>query len=129
MPKFKAPFVDLVGLQFDSLEYGVSRCHLEIDDRHMNTNGIVHGGVLFTMADTGMGAAVTSTLEPGERCATIEVKISYLSTVHKGEVVCRSTVTHKTGNFAFIESDLIQDDAVIARATGTFVLSKRPVST
>jgi acyl-coenzyme A thioesterase PaaI-like protein len=39
----------------------------------------VHGGVVGTLVDFAMGGALTSLLGPGERCATLEVKINYLA--------------------------------------------------
>ena len=37
---------------------------LDVDDRHLNPNGIVHGGVVFTLADTAMGRARMAALGP-----------------------------------------------------------------
>ena len=51
---------------------------LEVDDRHLNPNGIVHGGVVFTLADTAMGRATMAVLGDGQICASIEVSVRYL---------------------------------------------------
>ncbi|MFP5487064.1 MAG: PaaI family thioesterase, partial [Acidimicrobiia bacterium] len=35
---------------------GTGTATLEIDERHINPHGTVHGGVMFVMLDTAMGA-------------------------------------------------------------------------
>jgi hypothetical protein len=54
---------------------GGGRCTfaLAVRPEHMNPHGVVHGGVVYTLVDFAMGGALTSLLEPGERCATLEV--------------------------------------------------------
>ncbi len=44
---------------------GAAVAFLEVDDRHLNPNGIVHGGVVFTLADTAMGWATLAVLDDG----------------------------------------------------------------
>jgi len=51
---------------------------LDVSDRHLNPNGVVHGGVVFTLVDTAMGRATMSVLEEGRICASIEVAVRYL---------------------------------------------------
>ena len=52
------PFADLIGLTLDQQGGGSSTFSLSVDDRHLNPHGVVHGAVLYAMADTGMGAAL-----------------------------------------------------------------------
>ena len=82
------PFADLIGLRFEALSAGHSQCALDIGERHRNPNGVAHGAVLYAMADTGMGAALFATLQPGERCATIQITMNYFKPVAAGPVTC-----------------------------------------
>src|SRR5438876_2797723 len=96
MPGRKKPrFINHVGVHVDEAVPGRSRCSLEIKDIHRNGTGVAHGGALFTLADTAMGAALYSSLEQGEICATIEVKIGYFKPVFEGTLVCEATVLNK----------------------------------
>ena len=60
------PFGDLIGLMFTKLEKGYSQCTLNVEKKLMNPHGFLHGGVMYSMADTGMGAALYSLLEENE---------------------------------------------------------------
>lgn len=113
-------FSDLIGLEFTDASEGYSRGTLTVSDRLTNPNGVLHGGVAYTMADSGMGAALQSELAGDERCATIEIKISYLEPVVEGTLTCETTVVRRGGSVAFLESEVCQDGEPVARATGSF---------
>ena len=40
---------------------------------HLNLQGLVHGGILATLADTAMGLAVRTVLQPGRRHVTVQL--------------------------------------------------------
>ncbi|MDS0475768.1 PaaI family thioesterase [Natrinema sp. 1APR25-10V2] len=113
-------FSDLIDLEFVDVDPGYSRGVIETADELLNPNGVLHGGVLYTMADTGMGAALAAMLEEDEQCATIEIKINYLEPVRTGRVTCDTNVLRKGGSVAYLESDISHDGETVARATGTF---------
>lgn len=116
-------FVNHVGLRIVEHAGGESLLTLPIEQHHFNSQGVVHGGALFTLADTGMGAALYPMLAPGEACATIEIKINYFRAVRGGEVVCRSQVVYRGRSTAAIESTLSVGDTVVGKATGTFAIT------
>jgi acyl-CoA thioesterase len=124
------PFGELIGLRFTEFHSGQSRCQIEVSQQHLNPNGVVHGGVVYSMADTGMGAALHSQLGEGEHCATIEIKIVYLKPVTAGTLVCESRVIHRGKSTAVLESDVLNHGQLVARAMGTFsVLKSKPINT
>lgn len=113
-------FSQLVGLDLTEVAPGFSRGVLTVRDELLNPHGTLHGAVFYTMADTGMGAALYPELDPEERCATIEVKINYLRPVESGEVVCETTLVQKGTTVAFFVSELQHDDEIVAHATGSY---------
>ncbi len=124
-PRRRSPFVDLLGLRFTSVRDGLSECMLEVNDRLMNPNRVLHGGIVYSMADTGMGAALHSLLDEGQVCATIEIKIVYLKAVTSGILTCETKVLSKEEDIAVMESDVRNGSHLVARALGTFSIFKR----
>ena len=116
------PFADHVGLRIVEAKDGASRLTLAVQPHHQNSQGIVHGGVFFTLADTGMGAALYSTLAAGQSCATIEVKINYFRAVQAGAIECSSKVVHRGQRIATMESELFAGGELVAKAVGTFAV-------
>lgn len=117
-----SPFADLLGLHFSELRPGFSRCELDAAEHMFNPNGILHGGVIFSMADTGMGAALHVALDAGRHCATIEIKIVYLRPVRRGRLVCDTTLVQKGKRIAVLESEVKNGDKLVAKALGTFAI-------
>jgi acyl-CoA thioesterase len=118
-------FTDLVGLEFTAEREGYSRCRIDVHDDLLNPHDVLHGGVAYTMADTGMGAALYPTLGEGESCATIEIKISYLKPVTDGAVTCETTLLQRGRTVAYLESEIETDDRVVARASGSYSIFDR----
>jgi acyl-CoA thioesterase len=116
------------GLAYTTWEKGYSRCVLKVNDTLLNPYGTVHGGALFTMADSGMGFALVPTLEEGERCASIEVSIVYLKAITSGTLTCDTTVVKRSSNSAVLESEIKSGGQLVAKALGTWVIyrEKRP---
>jgi acyl-CoA thioesterase len=119
------PFANHIGLHFEARGEGTSECSLTIQEHHRNSLGGVHGGVMFSLADTGMGAALYTRLEPDEICVTIEVKINYFKAVRDGTLVCKSTVVYKGRSVANIEASLYESDVLVAKANSSFSIFKR----
>jgi len=115
-------FGDLIGLEFSKLEDGFSQCQLEVKESYLNPHRVVHGGVIYSLADTGMGGALFSSLDSGQRCATLEIKISYFHFVTSGILSCNSKVAQKSRRFGFTESEVFNGERLIAKATGTFAI-------
>jgi len=115
-------FGDLLGLHFSGVKEGSSLCHLEVSENLLNPFKVVHGGVLFALADTGMGAALYSLLKKEEHCSTIEIKINYFKTVSCGTITCESKVVNKGNKIACLEAKIKNEGQLIAAANGTFFI-------
>jgi len=118
------PFAELIGLHFDYGKDGTSRCHLEVNGRLLNPNNVLHGGVIYSMADTGMGHALFTRMEKDELCATIEIKIAYFAAVTSGNLTCDTKLIHKSKNIAALESEIENNNKLVAKAMGTYAIFK-----
>lgn len=115
-------FAALLGVQRTTMADGRARFELEVRPGHLNPHGIVHGGVVYSLADYAMGGALTSRLRPGERCATLEIKINYLAPVSEGTLAAEAQVVERTTRVGVLEARVFAGDRLIALATGTFYI-------
>jgi acyl-CoA thioesterase len=60
---------------------------MEVGERHRNSHGTVHGGALFTLADTAFALASNS---HGVPAAAINAHISYVTAVSEGTLYARA---------------------------------------
>lgn len=117
------PFAALLGITREAAEAGRARFALAVRPEHLNPHGVLHGGVVYSLVDYAMGGALTSRLEPGERCATLEIKINYLAPVTAGGVRADAAVVERTGRVALLEARVHADgDRLVALAIGTFYI-------
>jgi acyl-CoA thioesterase len=118
------PFADLIGLSTSEQRPGYSRCSLTVEDKHLNPHQVVHGAVIYALADTGMGMALYPSLSEGEICATIEIKINYFKPVTTGLLHCTSEVLNRGRTVANIESRVYVGDTLVAQANGNYAIFK-----
>lgn len=123
------PFADLLGLLVTARDDGRARSELTIAPEHLNPHGVVHGAVLFALADTGMGAALYPSLAEGESCATIELKLNFFRPATQGTLVCDSAVVNRGRTIANLESHIRLGDKLVATANGNFaIFPRRPAA-
>ena len=118
------PFGELIGLNFSRCGKGYSQCDLEVNEKLLNPHKVLHGGVIYSMADTGMGGALYSYLDNDELCATIEIKIVYFTAVTSGALTCETRVIHRSKKIATLESEIKNDGRLVAKGLGTFYIFK-----
>jgi acyl-CoA thioesterase len=125
-PRGFNPFADLMGLVVSRPRDGRCRASFTVAAEHLNPNRVAHGGTLYTMADTAMGAAIHSVLERGIGCVTIELKINYLKPVRDGRVSCTAKVVQCGKRVAVVEAEMKNRGVLVAKALGTFAVIPRP---
>ncbi len=109
------PFADLIGFEITARGEGRCTCELVAVERHLNPNGVVHGAVIYALADTGMGGALTSVLE--------EIKINYFRPARMGPLRCETRIIHQGSRTGALDSEVFdENDRLLARATGTFMI-------
>lgn len=121
------PFADLLGFSVTAREPGYCRVELEVTGQHMNPHGLVHGAVLYALADTGMGGALSATLAEDQLCTTVEIKINYFRPWRSGTLRSETRLVNAGRSTAALESDLYDgEDRHLGRALGTFAIVPRP---
>lgn len=115
-----------VGFAVDPSGTGAGVCVVggEVKARHLNINGVVHGGVYATILDTAMGGAVVTTLREDEVTATTSLYIEFLRPAVKGaRVRARGEVVRRGRHLAFVEGNLYDGDGVrLSQAHGTWYI-------
>ena len=93
---------------------------MDVEERHSNPMGTVHGGILCDIADAAMGTAFFSTLEVGESFTTLELKINFLRPFWTGRITARGRVVQRGRTVGMAECDLEDEQGrLIAKASST----------
>lgn len=117
-------YSNLIGMKIVTVHEGIGQVAIAVDERLMHPQMIVHGGVIFTLADTAMSLSLISVFPPGTSVSTIEAKVNYLLPVREGELLAEATITHKGRSIAVTEATVFNivdgERKAVARVLGTF---------
>jgi acyl-CoA thioesterase len=69
------------GVELLDVSPGRAKVQMRVEERHKNSHGTVHGGVIFTLADAAFALASNS---HGVPAAAINAQISYVKSVSDG---------------------------------------------
>lgn len=102
----KAAFIQDVGIYLVDLTPGKCVTGLVVAPRHLQQDGVVHAGVLATMADHTSGAACGSLIAAHEYVLTVEFKINILRAVPAKKLVCEAQVLRPGSRLSVSESSI-----------------------
>lgn len=121
------PLAKFLGMNVETIGVGKGRATVTIDERHHNPNAVAHGGVLFTLIDTSMGAATMSVLDADHYCSTIEIQVRYLRPVLDGDLTVETQVVKPGRRIVHLESRATDGTGrLVATATGSYAVLPIP---
>jgi len=104
---------------------------LRLAKPHTNGRGLIHGGLIAALSDNAMGYSCALVMGWSSSLLTISLSVDFIGSAQVGQWLAVETDVIKTGStICFAQSLVKADDAVIARANGTFrvVPKKEPLS-
>lgn len=114
------PVARLVGFTARVIEPGHTIFELEVDERHHNPMGTLHGGIYCDLADAAMGYAYAAALSEGETFTTLELKINFLKAVRQAKLTAEARTVSAGRNIGYVECDVRDDRGrLVARASST----------
>ena len=93
------------GIELMEVSTGRSKIRMKIEKRHMNGHATVHGGAIFTLADTAFALASNS---HGIPAAAINAHISYVKSATAGSLYAEATessLSPKIATYSVIVTD------------------------
>ncbi|MBN2637907.1 MAG: PaaI family thioesterase [Bacteroidales bacterium] len=119
------PFSQLLGVKLVRFEPGKAEMAMEIDEKHKQQHGFVHGGVISYLADNCLTFAGGSVLGDS---LTVEYKINYLKPAKGEKLIARGSVISSGKTQAVSECKIYSlngnEEKLIAAAQGTIVSVK-----
>lgn len=121
-------FWGLLGLRMLSVDNSHVKLGLTVTESHLNSMGIVHGGVLSSMLDQAMGTLVTA-VKNGQQGVTTNLNITFLSAMRSGELVVSAYPVHESLRSMTLRAEVHGEDGTLACiGTATFLIPRDPKS-
>ncbi len=126
-PGFKAlqrgssPFLSSLGPLYAKNEGSSVVIGLRIEEKHLNTRGVAHGGMLVTLADSALGIVIAMSRSPPQPMVTVNLTADFADVARAGAWVEARVDVQKMGRrLAFANCHLWVGEKRILRASGIF---------
>jgi uncharacterized protein (TIGR00369 family) len=117
------PLLEYLGIELVDVAPGRAAFRIDLEQRHLNRQGSLQGGVAATLLDAACGYAGLASVEGDVKgnAVTVMLSISYMHKVRAGRLRATGTVT-KTGRTMYFSSgELVTEDGeLVATAQGAF---------
>ncbi len=113
----KNPFMQWNRIEVDELDADHCLTHVDLQHEQTNPNGYAHGGLLYTIADTGASALARA---DGRNYSTLDSDIHYLRNVKGGRIIGESRIIRRGRTTVVVETEIRGEDKnLLARVTTT----------
>ena len=109
-------FEDYVGpLYYKTDADGTVRCAFIIDEKHVNGQNSVHGGMLMTFADYAVFVIAQDALQD-KRAVTVSFTCDFTAGAKMGTFVeSTGEIVHQTGGMVFMRGTVFSEESVLLR--------------
>ncbi len=122
----KSPFTDPWEPLYSNKTQKAVILGLRLAKPHTNARGLIHGGLIASLADNAMGYSCAQAMDRSASLVTVGLAVDFVGSAEIGQwLAVESEVIRTGGTLCFAQSLIKADDAVIARANGTFRVVKK----
>lgn len=111
------PFAAYIGMELLECANGYARARIRLKPQLQNIYGGMHGGCVFSLADTVAGAAAASC---GNRVTTLDASINFMRPVTGTEYLYCEAKVQRTGAKITVMRTELKDDRAKLLADGSF---------
>jgi uncharacterized protein (TIGR00369 family) len=85
----RSPYFSLISMKIKELGWGTSVLEVELEEKHLQPFGYVHGGAIASVIDAATFWAVFPQVKDGMGLTTVEVKANFLAPIKEGKLVVK----------------------------------------
>jgi|SRR5690625_175701 len=109
--------LDWSGFTLNEAADGVAEVTVTPGTHQANSNRMVHGGLIFALADHAFAMCAMTVLGPA---ATSDAEIKYIAPGHVGDVIsARATLTYQRSRMVVVDVKVRTGDTLLALYRGT----------
>jgi len=117
------PYFGLLSIELKSLEWGRSYLEVEIQEKHMQPYGMVHGGVHASIVDAACFWALWTQVDGDVGLTTVEMKLNYLAPVKEGRMIAKGKSIRIGRTLGLAEAFVVDHKGgLVAHGTSTLMV-------
>jgi uncharacterized protein (TIGR00369 family) len=115
------PLIQWIGIELIDAGPGWVKERLPVRPEFLQPS-VVHGGLIYMVADTVAAHAILTMIYPKEWTTTVEQKINFLRPATKGGIIGVGRVVHAGNRIVYCEAEVTDDDGtLIAKSVATLM--------
>ncbi|MBN1183000.1 MAG: PaaI family thioesterase [Bacteroidales bacterium] len=113
------------GIILDECRPGYAKVRVIVDKRHLNGAGVLHGGLIFTLADFAFAAATNSY---GNIALSINASINYFDKCNQGVIIAEAKEIARSNKLITCDITVEQEGGpLLANFKGTAYITKQAI--
>ena len=121
----RSPFLDAIGPLYNKDSGAAMAIGFHVQEKHTNARGLLHGGVLATVADIALGYALSTSATPPVSLITTSLTVDFIGGAKLDDWVESSVEIQKLGSrLAFANAYFNVGEQRIASARGVFLVGE-----
>jgi uncharacterized protein (TIGR00369 family) len=118
------PYFDLLSIKLLDVGIGYSLLEIELDRKHLQPFGVVHGGVFASIIDAAAFWSVYYGIEdPDVGITTVDLKLNYLAPAVSGKLMASGRQIKVGKTLGYAEAQVTdQQEKVLAHGTSTVII-------
>lgn len=122
------PLLETLEIRAVDAERGRAVFEMTVDEKHLRTLGLMHGGVTATLLDTAMGYAAVTVAPKDRQVVTVQLNLNYVRPAWKSErLVATGEIRHSGRQTAVAHGELhTADGTLVASGSATMMFIALP---
>jgi uncharacterized protein (TIGR00369 family) len=119
----RSPYFSLLSMEIKDLQWGTSLLEIQLEEKHLQPFGFVHGGAIASVMDAATFWAVFPQIEKGLGLTTVEIKVNFLAPTQKGKLVAKGRCIRLGKTLALGDAEIRNNEGgLVAHGTATMMV-------
>ncbi|MGI6649988.1 MAG: PaaI family thioesterase [Bacillota bacterium] len=105
----RGPYFRLLAMEVREMGIGFSKVVVDLEDKHLNPFGGIHGGVYSSLIDTAAYWAVYCEVEENAGLISLDLRVDNLAPVKDGRLVVEGKRIKTGRNICIAEAEIVND--------------------
>ena len=120
----KSPYFQLLAMKVVEVRPGSSRLEIDLDRKHLQPFGFVHGGVFASIIDAACFWSIFHEIEdPKASATTVDLKVNYLAPAASGRLIATGSRIKTGKRLGYAEASVTDGKGkLLAHGTSTLMI-------
>lgn len=119
-----SPYFCLLSIKICDVGIGYSRFEIDLEKKHLQPFGVIHGGVFASIIDAAaFWAFYYSVEDPQAGVTTVDLKLNYLAPAAGGRLTARGRQIKAGKKLGYAEAEVLNESGdILAHGTSTLMI-------